>query len=177
MKNKRIIVIVVSILVAAIAILGVTFNKTCKSIEGYGGSKAYEDLSFIEKKVATLKGYTIYTKEQLRDNEASKIVTILKKMGSLNQLYDINNKNIIDEEVKACDKILDELHKENSSGNISDESLKTIMDNSISAVENHKTALSCFKSGNLNTYSEFTKKSDENILKVTNEMERLGFKK
>lgn len=174
MKNKKIIRIAAIIIVTIIVILGVSFNQTCKKIEGYAGLKAYEDLSSTEKFVAKIKGYTINTRAELRNNEASKIVTILKKMSNLNQLYDINNKNIINEEISQCDKILDELHKENSSGNITDESLKSIIDNSISAVENHKAGLSAFKNGNLNTYSEFAKKSDDNVSQVINEMERLG---
>lgn len=177
MKNKKIVGIVLVTLIAVIVILGVIFNQTCKSIEGYRGTKAYEDLSYIEKNVVKIKGYTIYTREQLRDNEASKIVTILKKMGDLGKLYDVNNKNILNEEINECDKILDELHKENSSGKISDDSLKVIINNSISAVENHRKSLECFKNGDLKTYSEFAKKSDENATQITNEMERLGFSK
>lgn len=173
-KNKRIILVVVIIL---LVIIGIVFNQNCKKIEGYNGEKAYEDLSYVEKTVAKVKGYTIYTRQELRDNEASKIVSILKKIGDLNKLYDINNRNIIDEELARYDKVLEELHKENSSGKIYDDSLRIIIDNSIGAVENRRNGLDAFKNGNLNTYSEFTKKSEENISEVRNEMERLGFTK
>lgn len=115
-------------------------------------------------------------KDIKRENEAHQIANIVKKMNDLRQLYDINNENVIDEEIKECDKILEELHKENSSGNISDESLKSIMDNSISAVENHKKSLNAFKNGDMYTFSEFSKKSNENITQLNNELERLGFK-
>lgn len=130
--------------------------------------------------IAIISGITfnkIRAKDTLIKNEASKIVSILKKIDTLNQLYDINNQDIIDEEIEEHDKILEELHQENSSGNISDERLESIIDNSISAVKNHKSGLNSFKNGDLNTYSEFIKKSDENILQITNEMERLGFTK
>lgn len=120
--------------------------------------------------------YTKYRKEVIRDEHASNIATILKKMDGLYELYDVNNKNIIDDEIAECSKILDELHKENSSGNIKDASLVSIMDNSIQAVENHITALRCYKSGSLDVYSDFAKKSDNNIKQVITELERLGFK-
>ncbi|BAH07935.1 hypothetical protein [Clostridium kluyveri] len=112
-----------------------------------------------------------------RENEAHQIANIVKRMDDLRQLYDINNENVIDEEIKECDKILEELHEENSSGNISDESLKSIMDNSISAVENHKKSLNAFKDGDIYTFSEFSKKSNENVAQLNNELERLGFSK
>ncbi len=177
MRNKKLVIIILSILIFIMTISGIVFNQTLKNIQLYGDSKAYEDLSYLEKTVASIEGYTFYTREQLRDKEAQKIVIILKKIGNLTQLYDKNNKTIVSEEIKQCDSILDELHKENSSGNISDDSLRTIIDNSISAVENHKSSLNAFKNGDLNTFSEFAKKSDENALKVRNEMERLGFTK
>lgn len=127
--------------------------------------------------ILVYKEYRRIEKEEIRRNEAAKISNIAKKLNNLHQLYDINNKNVIDEELRECDKILEELHKENSSGKIYDESLKSIMDNSIGAVENNKKSLEAFKNGDMGTFSEFSKKSSENISKLNNELERLGSKK
>ncbi|WP_238917260.1 hypothetical protein [Clostridium sp. YIM B02555] len=177
MRHRKLVKIIASILILMAVILGISFNQVCKNIEGYKEHRAYEDLSYTERLVVKIKGYTIYTRDDLRKIEASKIVTTFKKISSLNQLYDINNKNIIDEEIKEHDKILEELHKENSSGNITDESLKNIMDNCISAVENHKKSLEAFKSGDLQTYSNFSSQVDKDAIEIRNEAERLGLKK
>lgn len=158
-------------------IIGVIFDSTCRKIENYKGTKAYEDLNELEKIVAKVEGYKIYTRKELIDNEASKIVTILKKISSPDNIHDNSNKTLLDEKINACDEIIDELHKENSSGSIIDESLKSIIDNSISAAENYKKGLEAYEKGDFSTSSDYSTKSQDNILEVRNEMERLGFTK
>lgn len=177
MNNKRNICIIIFASILIIFILGLIFNSTCNNIESYKNTKAYEDLSYTEKIVANIKGYKIYTRKELINNEATKIVGILKKIGNLNDVYNNSNKELLDDKINQCDTILNELHEENSSGKIIDVSLVSIIDNAISATENYKKGLNSYKKGNFSECSEFAKKSQEDILIITNEMERLGFNK
>lgn len=177
MNKKRNICIIVFTSILIMFILALIFNSTCNNIEGYKNKKAYEDLSYTEKVVAKIKGYKIYTRKELINNEATKIVGIFKKIGNLNDVYNNSNKALLDDKIKQCDIVLNELHDENSSGNIIDDSLISIIDNAISAAENYKKGLNSYTKGDFSACSEFAKKSQEDILKITNEMERLGFTK
>lgn len=173
-NRKKFVKLATVYILLLVVVAGALFYKTGEKIKSYNLTKPYEDLNVLEQFVVKIGGYPIYTRQQLVDKEAEYIVKTLKQVSNLS---DLTTSDVINKEINECDKILDDLHNENSTGKITGDSLKVIMDNSISAVENHKKSLEAFKNGDLNTFSEFSKQVDKNAIAVRNEVERLGFKK
>lgn len=116
--------------------------------------------------------------------EANTIIDITNKVFELNQIYEKDNPTVIDEQLKECDKILEELHQENLSGRVKGDTLKNIMDNSIALVECHKKALNCFSStanfvGTSNAFDYYSKYCDEEDTykaQIKSDIERLSTK-
>lgn len=105
-------------------------------------------------------------------NTINKITEIVNKKNDLNKLYVKDNNQEIEDEINECDKLIDELHSINGSGSIRNEYLVNIMNNSVEAVRNHKTALQCSKNLDLKSYAEYNKKESDNIEQIKLEIQR-----
>lgn len=135
--------------------------------------------------IIIVSGILIHKKKvEKRIDEANRIIEIVNKIYDFNQLYEKDNPTVVDKEVEECDAIIEELHKENSSGRVDDE-LKDMMDNSIKLAEAHRKALDCFSSNNISLgemnawdyYSKYIDEENKYKTQLDNEVERLSAEK
>lgn len=182
MKKNTLRKIVIGIIVTIIVIFSGNVVLKIDKVGSYKVTKPYEELTFTEKIAAKVGGYHFDTKQELiekglilteEQEEVKKIVEIFKEVPNM---LNTKHEEGIDNKIQECEKILKNLHKENSSGRVNTDKLSDYMDNCISMTQNYMSALKSYKKLDVDGYEYYSDEMMVDFNKINNSFDRFGFK-
>ncbi len=181
-NKSKIIKIAIGVLIVVVIPFGISVYRAIDRVGHYTFDKPYEDLTFVEKTAALLKGYEFETRKELEDKgvilsaekkEAKAIGDICMELLKSTKTSDSID---TDKKIKQCEDALKKLHEENSSGRVKGENLINFMDESIDLISNYKERLEALNRLDMQKYNEYVDKINDNFKKLNNDLDRLGFK-